>query len=116
MVAGMGVGDDCGQWLVHFMGNRGRKFGQPSRLTGSRKSVLRQTKLFLSPHLAIDVHADTIPLHNCTFVIAPWRRTRLDPAIFAIEAPSPVPARRSEERRVGEEGVSTCKSRGAPDH
>src|SRR3546814_14716635 len=24
--------------------------------------------------------------------------------------------RRSEERRVGEEGVSTCRSRGSPDH
>src|SRR3546814_14405667 len=34
----------------------------------------------------------------------------------STRAAEPVPARRSEERRVGKEWVSTCRSRWPPDH
>src|SRR3546814_15834828 len=38
--------------------------------------------------------------------------------MLALDCPISVkePRRRSEERRVGKECVSTCRSRGAPDH
>src|SRR3546814_12675010 len=37
------------------------------------------------------------------------------PGVFA-PAPSPSPSPRSEERRVGKECVSTCRSRWSPEH
>src|SRR3546814_19190615 len=42
----------------------------------------------------------------------------LEPARIALEigGEGPAAAARSEARRVGEEGVSTCRSRGSPCH
>src|SRR3546814_21089026 len=40
---------------------------------------------------------------------------RLDPALVVGEMPMPAPTR-SEERRVGKECVSTCRSRWSPYH
>src|SRR3546814_12850085 len=46
-----------------------------------------------------------------------WRRcARFDNAAYRIDQLAGKVATRSEERRVGKEGVSTCRSRWSPEH
>ena len=92
-LAGIGVGDDRGQRLVHLMRNRCRQLGKARRLARPRQALARQTKLFLRPDLTFDIQADHVPLHNCAFVVAHRCGAGLHPAIFSIEAPQTMPAR-----------------------
>src|SRR3546814_5932047 len=48
----------------------------------------------------------------------PRRKNPAKPSVFGLDRAGcrPTPASSSEERRVGKEGVSTCRSRGSPDH
>ena len=86
-LAGVRVGDDRGQRLVHLVRDRSRKLRKARRLARPCKSLLRQTQLFLRPNLTVDVQADDVPLHDRAFGVAHRRGARLDPAILAIEAP-----------------------------
>src|SRR3546814_12106983 len=54
---------------------------------------------------AISEIADT------TLMVVDWGKTTVDQARAALEI-----LERSEERRVGKEGVSTCRSRWSPNH
>src|SRR6195256_16130 len=90
-LAGMRVGNNSGQRLVHLVCDRSRELREARRLARTRKSLLRQTQLFLRPNLAVDVQADHVPLHNGAFGVSHRPGARLYPAIFAIEAPQTVP-------------------------
>src|SRR3546814_19581182 len=84
-----------------------------------------------SPSIARSVSLTEQPRHNtdagpCTAIAVGARNSRSQNALAACEinvaladtglTPVTGPDPRSEERRVGKEGVSTCRSRGSPDH
>src|SRR3546814_14871046 len=82
--------------------------------------------LYLTPHLGcFEITARNLLQHGpITVMYRPPRQAFLEPIMEQARNTSglqAVPAalqglRRSEERRVGKEGVSTCSSRGAPYH
>src|SRR3546814_10993248 len=48
--------------------------------------------------------------------VSKWRYSKAPPAMATIDRTMVATTDRSEERRVGKECVSTCRSRWSPDH
>src|SRR3546814_12383457 len=99
------------------MRDRCRELGEARRLAGFREFILRLPELILRADLVVDIETNAVPLHNFAGFVAHGGEPRFDPAKCPVEAALPMGERiRSEQRRVGNEGVSTYSSRWSPYH
>lgn len=96
-LTGMGVGNDGGQRLIHFVGNRSRQLGEACRLARPRKSLLRRTQRLLRPNLVFNVQADHVPLDDDAFGVSHRPGARLN---FADAVATDEPGRLRTEAQI----------------
>src|SRR3546814_17670503 len=99
-----------------FSGLAGPRIIAPSRIAAKDDSARP---------LAYSVRDTPLPVGDPVGIYAPWRLARIDipgakphpdNLVESLAMASVLPPLRSEERRVGKECVSTCRSRWSPSH
>src|SRR3546814_19650118 len=89
-----------------------------SRLPLTSTSSTKIANTTMSAKLAIESarYGMALEIKTITGLKGDISNTSMVPSSFSLTIETDVSAVRSEERRVGKEGVSTCRSRGSPYH